>query len=142
MIFRYSAFAVISIIVNLGSQRAVLAVLPDGWRLVPGITPDDQAVLLAIAVGTGAGLVTKYLLDKRWIFFDTSKGARAHSERFTRYTMTGLVTTAIFWGMEYTFYQVWSTDAMRELGAVIGLTIGYVVKFQLDKRFVFFERTA
>jgi hypothetical protein len=26
---------------------------------------------------------------------------------------------------------------MRELGAVIGLTIGYVVKYELDRRFVF-----
>ena len=33
--------------------------------------------------------------------------------------------------------MIWQTDLMRELGAVIGLAIGYVVKFQLDKRFVF-----
>jgi hypothetical protein len=26
---------------------------------------------------------------------------------------------------------------MRELGAVIGLAIGYVVKYNLDRRFVF-----
>ena len=26
---------------------------------------------------------------------------------------------------------------MRELGAVIGLTIGYVAKYQLDRRYVF-----
>jgi hypothetical protein len=29
------------------------------------------------------------------------------------------------------------TDAMREIGAVIGLAIGYFVKYNLDKRYVF-----
>jgi putative flippase GtrA len=52
----------------------------------------------------------------------------------------GLVTTAIFWGTETLFWWLWHTDAMRELGAVIGLTIGYVTKYQLDKRFVFAPR--
>ncbi|MEL7013152.1 MAG: GtrA family protein, partial [Pseudomonadota bacterium] len=36
----------------------------------------------------------------------------------------------------------WRTDLMRELGAVIGLTIGYVTKYQLDKRFVFAPKLA
>ena len=29
------------------------------------------------------------------------------------------------------------TEAMRYVGAVIGLSIGYVAKYRLDKRFVF-----
>ena len=49
----------------------------------------------------------------------------------------GVATTAIFWGMEYTFWTIWQTDLMRETGAIIGLAIGYVTKYQLDKRFVF-----
>ncbi len=126
LILRYGAFAVIATLANLGAQRVVLALWTDGGALA-----------LAIAVGTGVGLVVKYLLDKRWIFFDVSTGARAHGERFSRYTLTGIVTTAIFWGMETAFWLQWQTESMRELGAVIGLAIGYVVKFQLDKRFVF-----
>ncbi|MAQ81987.1 MAG: polysaccharide biosynthesis protein GtrA [Maritimibacter sp.] len=126
LVIRYAAFAVIATLANLGAQRVVLAVRDDGWTL-----------MLAIAVGTGVGLVVKYLLDKRWIFLDGSTGARAHGERFSRYTLTGVFTTAIFWGMETVFWMIWQTDLMRELGAVIGLAIGYVVKFQLDKRFVF-----
>jgi putative flippase GtrA len=49
----------------------------------------------------------------------------------------GLVTTAIFWGTETIFWLTWRTHAMRELGAVLGLVIGYTVKFHLDRRFVF-----
>ncbi len=126
LILRYGLFAVIATLANLAAQRAVL------WQVGGG-----TGLALAIAAGTAVGLVVKYLLDKRWIFFDTTTGARAHGERFGRYTLTGVFTTAVFWGMETLFWLIWRDDTMRELGAVIGLAIGYVVKFQLDKRFVF-----
>ena len=122
----YTAFAVIATIANLGAQRISLA-LYAGAGAVP----------VAILLGTGVGLVIKYLLDKRWIFNDARGGAAVHGRLLGLYTLMGVATTAIFWGMEYGFHLVWRTDAMRELGAVIGLGIGYVVKYQLDRRFVF-----
>ena len=54
-----------------------------------------------------------------------------------RYGDGGLVTTAVFWVSEAAFWFIWQTAIMREVGAVIGLTIGYVAKFHLDSRFVF-----
>ena len=33
----------------------------------------------------------------------------------------------------------WKTDLMREVGAVLGLAVGYVIKYTLDRRFVFRE---
>ncbi len=131
LILRYGLFALLATLANLGAQRLVL------WQWSGG-----AGLVLAIAVGTGVGLVVKYLLDKRWIFFDASTGARAHGERFSRYTLTGVFTTAIFWGMEAAFWWFWQDHMMREVGAVIGLAIGYVVKFQLDKRFVFISPAA
>ncbi len=126
LILRYAGFAVIATLANLAAQRLVLWALPGAAALIP-----------AILVGTGVGLVIKYLLDKRWIFADAATGLRAHTSRFSRYTATGIVTTAVFWGMETLFWALWQTDLMRELGAVIGLSIGYVVKFLLDRRYVF-----
>ncbi|SMX42711.1 GtrA family protein [Maliponia aquimaris] len=126
LILRYGAFAVIATLANLGAQRLVLLAGDGGGQFA-----------LAVAAGTLVGLVVKYLLDKRWIFYDTETGARAHGRKFTLYTAMGLVTTAIFWGFETGFWLIWHTDAMRELGAVIGLGIGYVVKYNLDRRFVF-----
>ena len=123
---RYAAFAVIAILANLGAQRIVLALL------------DTQGELAAaIFVGTGVGLVVKYALDKKWIFHDASSGVAAHGKQFSLYTAMGIVTTMIFWGFEAGFWYVWRSDMMRELGAVIGLAIGYVVKYELDRRFVF-----
>ena len=83
--------------------------------------------------------MVKYILDKRWIFFDTSSGLATHGRKFTLYTLMGIVTTLIFWGTETAFWLAWRTDLMREIGAVLGLTTGYVIKYKLDRRFVFRE---
>lgn len=127
----YAAFAVVATVANLAAQRIVLAA--DG--------AGAGRLALAIAVGTLVGLVVKYVLDKRWIFHDLSTGAAAHGRRFGLYAAMGVVTTVIFWGTETAFWAVWRTDAMRELGAVLGLAVGYVVKYRLDRRFVFTPRT-
>ncbi|ASP23059.1 GtrA-like protein [Antarctobacter heliothermus] len=126
LILRYAGFAVLATLANLGVQRLVLL-------------GGDSGIVFALAVGTGtlAGLVVKYVLDKRWIFFDDATGLRAHGRKFTLYTVMGIVTTAIFWGTETAFWLIWHTDAMRETGAVIGLMVGYVIKYNLDRRFVF-----
>tara|TARA_R110002073_G_scaffold7506_22_gene42879 strand:+ start:10293 stop:10706 length:414 start_codon:yes stop_codon:yes gene_type:complete len=126
LIGRYSAFAILATLANLGAQRLVL---------MAGETPLFFAA--AVVAGTALGLVVKYLLDKRWIFADLSTGLRAHGRRFSLYTAMGLVTTAIFWATETAFWAIWQSHAAREAGAVLGLGVGYVVKYQLDKRFVF-----
>lgn len=122
----YAAFAILATTANLGTQSAILAI-------------DDQAVVyyFALAAGTGIGLVTKYILDKRWIFADPSRGVAAHAQRFSLYTLMGVVTTLIFWGTETLFWFTWHTHEARVTGALLGLGIGYFVKYQLDRRFVF-----
>ncbi|MEM1386072.1 MAG: GtrA family protein [Pseudomonadota bacterium] len=151
LILRYTAFAVVATLANRGSNWLVLNWLfPDRvgalkqWiaEAIPFLglqtwPSKELALVPAILVGTIVGLLVKYPLDKRYIFFDTSRGAKAQSERFALYTATAVFTTLVFWGMEITFWLIWLSDFMREVGAVLGLTIGYVAKFQLDKRFVF-----
>jgi len=53
------------------------------------------------------------------------------------YTLNGVFTTAIFWGTESVSYFVYATTFARELGAIIGLSIGYFFKYKLDKKYVF-----
>ena len=126
LVIRYTAFAVVAVAVNLLVQRIVLL-------------GGDGVVwfVLAMGVGTLAGLVVKYVLDKRWIFYDVTAGATAQGKQFGLYSVMGLVTTAIFWATETAFWVIWETDFARELGAVIGLSVGYITKYQLDRRFVF-----
>mgnify|MGYP002621237236 CR=1 FL=1 len=126
LVLRYSLFALLAVMANLAAQRLVLL-----WG--------ESAVHFALAVlfGTAVGLVVKYILDKRWIFYDTATGVAAHGRQFSLYTAMGLVTTAIFWGTETAFWLIWQTHFAREAGAVLGLAVGYVVKYHLDRRFVF-----
>lgn len=49
----------------------------------------------------------------------------------------GLATTAIFWGFELGFDYLFASRNMRYVVALIGLAIGYVAKYHLDKRYVF-----
>lgn len=126
LVFRYTAFAVIATLVNLGTQRLILTLGTDAFFYAA-----------AVAVGTLTGLVVKYILDKRWIFGDMQTGLKAHGQKFTLYTIMGVFTTAIFWSSETAFWLIWKTDLMREVGAIAGLAVGYFVKYQLDRRFVF-----
>ena len=126
LVLRYSLFALVATVANLATQRAILQY-------------DASNAVFALAVGTGTvvGLVIKYALDKRWIFYDIDTGLTAHGRKFSLYAGAGILTTCIFWGFETLFWVIWQTDTMRELGAVLGLAIGYVVKYGLDRRYVF-----
>lgn len=126
LIARYALFAVIATVANLGIQRLVMR-----------LGEQTPVFLAAVVLGTLVGLVIKYALDKRWIFFDAGTGLKQHGRKFGLYTAMGLVTTAIFWGAESAFWFIWHTEVMRELGAVLGLAVGYAVKYWLDRRFVF-----
>ena len=60
---RYAAFALVATMANLAMQRLVLSFGSGG-----------RYFLAAMVMGTLVGLVIKYVLDKRWIFDDRSKG--------------------------------------------------------------------
>lgn len=127
----YIAFAVLATACNLLAQRMVLSFVSGA----PGF-------VAALVAGTGVGLVVKYALDKRWIFHDRETGLQAHSRKFSLYALMGVFTTLIFWGTETAFWLVWKTDMAREGGALLGLAVGYVTKYGLDRRFVFKPSTS
>lgn len=128
LVLRYSGFAVLATLVNLGLQRLVL---------LAGEGP--VLFVLAMAVGTVAGLLVKYVLDRHWIFADR---APERLRQFSRYSLTGLATTALFWAFESLFWLVGQTHGARETGAVLGLGLGYWLKYQLDRRYVFGQGAA
>jgi putative flippase GtrA len=127
----YAFLALIATIANIGAQDLVV-------RLYHG----PFAVVISMIVGTGIGLVIKYVLDKRYIFRFRARDAVHDGQTFMLYTLMGLVTTVIFWGFELGFDYVFADKQMRYVGGVIGLAIGYVSKYYLDKRFVFRDSKA
>ena len=122
----YVLFAAVSIAVNLGVQALFVRVY-HGWR----------AIELSILIGTAAGLPVRYVLDKRHIFGFSSENLQHDGRLFVLYTAMSVITTIIFWSTEYGFHRYFGTDAMRYLGGVIGLSLGFIVKYRLDRRFVF-----
>lgn len=122
----YSIFALIATAANICAQDIVI-------RTYSGALD----VLASIIVGTGAGLVVKYILDKRYIFRFRAQNLAHDTRTFALYTVMGLVTTVVFWGFEFAFHHIFETKEMRYLGGIIGLAIGYLTKYHLDKQFVF-----
>lgn len=126
LVMLYIVFAVLSTIVNIAAQDV-------STRIYTGM----GYIVLSMLVGTFAGLVVKYVLDKRYIFSYRTQNAAHNSKTFALYTSMGIVTTAIFWGTELAFEWVFNDKTMRYVGACIGLGIGYVIKYFLDKKYVF-----
>lgn len=125
----YTFFAVLSTFINISSQMLSI------W-----VYQGPYSVEISILVGTAAGLPLRYVLEKRFIFAFTSKNLAHDGKLFVFYSAMGLITTLIFWGTEYAFHLIYDTDIMRYLGGIFGLAVGFYVKYQLDKKYVFVNR--
>lgn len=122
----YTLFAVLSTAINIGSQMVSI------WTY-----KGPLYVEISILVGTAMGLPLRYFLEKRYIFAFTSRNLAHDGKLFIFYSVMGVITTLIFWSTEYAFYLIYNTDFMRYVGGVVGLAIGFYVKYQLDKKYVF-----
>jgi putative flippase GtrA len=123
---KYIMFAIISTLINLIFQYFSL-----------GVYSGFMSLYIAMFIGTFAGLITKYILDKKFIFYRTIKDKKNNIKTFIFYSFTGVFTTIIFWGTEIIFDILYNNPDAKYFGAVLGLTIGYMIKYYLDNRFVF-----
>ncbi|GEA50669.1 hypothetical protein VIN01S_14730 [Vibrio inusitatus NBRC 102082] len=125
----YVAFAIVATIVNLFTQE-----------ITSTLFQYEYEIIVSMFTGTLAGLAVKYLLDKKFIFKFETKSQKQDVTTFFFYSLMGVITTILFWITEYTFDLWFDTKTMRYVGAVIGLSIGYITKYYLDKKYVFIER--
>lgn len=126
LMLKYALFAVAAATLNLLVQGGL-------FLLYRG--PGD--LYLALAGGTGAGLISKYLLDRRHVFHYQPRSRRDDARTFGLYTLTGVLTTALFWGTEIAFDLVFGGNVARLLGGACGLGLGYLAKYRLDRKYVF-----
>ena len=122
----YALFAVAATVCNILAQEISINLLPTSFSL-----------FISIFIGTLVGLVVKYILDKKYIFQYKTETAGHNRHIFFLYTVMGILTTFIFWGFEFGFHYIFETKEMRYLGGILGLMIGYICKYYLDKRYVF-----
>lgn len=126
LVLKYSLFALIATIINLFTQFISLAIYSQNFSLY-----------IAIFFGTITGLIAKYILDKKYIFYYVVKDKKEDSQKFILYSIMGVFTTLIFWGFEIGFDYIFDSEIAKYIGAIIGLSIGYITKYFLDKKFVF-----
>jgi len=125
---RYILFAILSTLVNLFSQFLTFAILDYEYE-----------TYIAIANGTIAGLLVKYLLDKYYIF-NLNVKEYSSSNTFVPYVLTSILTTIIFWVTELWFINYIQIPYTEYIGAIVGLSMGYTLKYFLDRDFVFNEK--
>jgi len=130
ILLKYCLFAAVATAMNLLAQYLSFAIYQGSYD-----------IFIAIFIGTGVGLVTKYILDKNFIFYHRVENTSEQAKNFVLYTFTGVFTTVIFWGIELLFNILLDFDAAKYIGAIVGLSIGYVCKYYLDKSFVFSNRS-
>jgi len=123
---KYVLFAVIATLLNLSAQYLSF------W-----LYADFGSLYVAMFFGTLAGLVSKYILDKKYIFYHTPKNRKDDSKKFILYSLVGAFTTIPFIVSEVAFDFLIDHEAAKYIGAVVGLAIGYVTKYFLDKKYVF-----
>jgi putative flippase GtrA len=126
---KYIIFAVISTLFNLLFQYLSFGIY-SGWG----------SLYIAMFIGTLVGLIVKYVLDKKFIFYHEVKDKKDDAKKFALYSLMGVFTTIIFWGTEIAFDHLSQDPNAKYLGAVIGLSIGYIIKYFLDKKFVFIHK--
>ena len=122
----YIIFAVISTLLNLIFQYLTLLIY-NGYL----------SLYIAMFMGTFVGLISKYILDKKFIFQFKPKNRMNDAKTFISYTLTGGATTLIFWVIEISFDNIFGGEVAKYIGAIIGLSLGYSIKYLLDKKFVF-----
>jgi putative flippase GtrA len=129
LVIKYSVFAVISTICNLLFQYL-------SFLAYAGFA----SLYVAMFAGTLAGLVAKYILDKKYIFYHDPIDKKDDAKKFALYSFMGIFTTIIFWGSEIAFDALFQGQYAKYIGAVVGLSIGYVIKYFLDKKYVFIDK--
>ena len=122
----YTIFAIIAIAANIGAQDLIVRTYNGSFKIIG-----------SVIVGTGVGLIVKYILDKRYIFQFHAQNIVHDTQTFALYAIMGVATTVIFWSFEFGFHYIFEIKEMRYLGGIIGLIVGYLTKYYLDKRFVF-----
>ena len=119
-LYLYFGFAVVATVLNLICQNILIFL--------------EYEVYLQILGGTLIGLVSKYYLDRQYVFKDTKTNIAGS---FIMYSLFGALLTPLWWVIEIIFIYLYGTILAQNIGAILGLAICYYLKYLLDKKYVF-----
>lgn len=138
-------FAIIAIVINIMvqiiSKELFIVVLNSfAYNYIKfSSTKLEYWFILALGVGTVSGFVFKFIVDKFIVFEERTTTIEKTTKQIFLYFLFAILTTAIFWGFEFLFKILFTKGNMYLIGGIIGLTIGYTIKFLLDKTYVFVD---
>ncbi|MFC1770373.1 GtrA family protein [Candidatus Margulisiibacteriota bacterium] len=124
---KYSIFALVATVFNLLAQSLTLNLF----------SFFKYNLYFSILMGTGVGLIVKYVLDKKYIFYYATSHIKEDIFKLIIYSLMAVITTLIFWSFELSFWHIFKSSPAKYTGAILGLAIGYFIKYHLDKKFVF-----
>lgn len=97
--------------------------------------PFNMPELVGSIVAVGITYIIKFFLDKYLVFKRTGTGSKQTSIEFTKYLGFAILTTIENIGIQFLLTNF--LNAPLEISMIIALSIGYISKFFLDRKFVF-----
>lgn len=129
IVIKYIFFSIISSFINIASQFIFLLFYTSYLNIE-----------LSILFGTIMGMPPRYVLEKKYIFYFRANNLKHDGRIFVIYIFFSGITTLLFWAIEYLFHIVFMDDILRYIGGLIGLMIGFYIKYRLDKKYVFVKK--
>lgn len=97
--------------------------------------PFDMPELMGSIVAVGITYIIKFFLDKYIVFKKTETKLKETSLEFIKYFGFAILTTIENIGIQFLLRNYLNTPL--EISVIIALSIGYLTKFFIDRKFVF-----
>jgi putative flippase GtrA len=98
-------------------------------------SPYNLPELIGSIVAVGITYVTKFILDKFIVFKRKKIELKETSKEFFKYFGFAIITTIINISIQFILTNFFKTPL--EISVIVALSIGYFLKFLLDRKYVF-----
>ncbi len=102
-------------------------------------SPFNMPELVGSIVAVGITYITKFFLDKFIVFKTSTEKIKDTSLEFLKYFGFAILTTLENIGIQFLLTNFLNTPL--EISVIIALTIGYITKFFLDRKYVFIDKS-
>ncbi len=145
-IFLYFLFAICMILLNYLIQKSnqlffapliceSLDHINFVYNFYCSIYPYNMPELIGSVIAVGITYLVKYILDKFIVFQKKEIKLKETSFEFLKYFLFAILTTLENIGIQFLLTNFIQTPL--EVSIVVALSVGYITKFFLDRKFVF-----
>lgn len=140
----YFIFAALMILLNYGIQKLNEMIAPTVCSNIAGIEwlsllycteIPDMSEFIGSIVAVGITYIIKFFLDKFIVFKAIDTKLKQTSKEFIKYFVFAILTTLENIGIQFIMSNIFGSPL--EFSIIIALSIGYLTKFFLDRKYVF-----